>query len=140
MKLSSLFAAVGWWVAASMSGHAQISRAFPDGVLLPSDQSRPVQVAAAADSAAVLPFPADRVLLHERSGGTWSLVQTIPGAASAVAMDSTGTRLAVARAAQIDLYSRSAPGNWLLFGSAYLPDSPAVNGNHRAPSRDSTNR
>lgn len=127
MKTCPLFfAGILNLLAAASNSHAQMSRAFPDGVLLPADQGRPVQVAAAGNSAAVLPFPADRVMIHERGGGVWSAAQTISGAASAVAMNSTGTRLAVARAAQIDLYSRSAPGNWLLFGHAYLPDSPAV--------------
>ena len=110
MKLSSLFAGV-WWLAASLCGHAQISRAFPDGVLLPSGQSRPVQVAAAGTSAVILPFPAGQVLVHENSGGTWSQVQSIPVATSTAAMNSSGTAFAIGRADRIDLRVAASHGD-----------------------------
>lgn len=103
-------------------GQAQISRAFPDGTLLPGSQSRPAQLAAAVDSAVILPPFSGAALVHERNGsGVWALTQTIAGSFSAVGMNSTGTQFAVGRQGQIDLYNRSGPGAWSMFGSAYLP-------------------
>ncbi len=110
--------------------HGQISRAFPDGVLLPNAQSRPAAIAAANTTAVILAAPylsAEGALVHERgSGGTWSLVQTIPGVFSTVAIDSTGTQFAIAHGGTIDFYSRSVAGTWLLSGTIPLGSGISV--------------
>jgi hypothetical protein len=120
MKLSSLSTLLPLWLALSAPVHAQISRAYPDGVLVPSSQAKPVQLAAAGDSAVVLPRFTGNAVVHERVAGAWSPVQTLGGTFSAVAMNSAGDGFAIARPGRIDLYSRSSPGNWVLYGSAYL--------------------
>ena len=108
-------------------GYGQVSRAFPDGTLLPGSQSRPARLAAAVDSAVILPYFSSTALIHERDGsGVWALTQTIAGNFTAVAMNSTGTQFAIGRAGQIDLYNRSGPGSWSMFGNAYLPAGFAV--------------
>ena len=114
-------------VGLACQGQAQVSRAFPDGTLLPGSQSRPAKLAAAVDSAVILPPSSGTALIHERNGsGAWGLTQTITGNFSAVAMNSNGTQFAVGRASQIDLYNRSGPGAWSMFGNAYVPAGFAV--------------
>ncbi len=123
MKLLSLFAGVGFWVAATWTGDAQISRAFPDGVLLPNSQNKPVPLASAVDTAVLIPSQAGAAYVRERASDAWPLTQTITGNFSAVAVNSAGTQFALARVGGIDLYFRSGgPGTWALFGTAPLID------------------
>lgn len=123
MKLLSLFAGVGFSVVAAWTGHAQISRAFPDGVLLPNAQNKPVPLASAMDTAVLLPSQAGAAYVRERAGTDWPLTQTITGSFSAAAVNSSGTQFALARAGGIDLYFRSGgPGTWTMFGTAPLID------------------
>ena len=66
MKLLSFFAGVLLFLANGWTAHAQISRAFPDGVLLPNSQSKPVALAAANDTAVLIPT---LVYIEDNLGG-----------------------------------------------------------------------
>ncbi len=121
MKIWSRFTFLPLGLALLAPSDAQISRAFPDGVLVPSSQTKPVRLAAAGNSALLLPRFTNNAVVHERVAGTWSAVQTLTGTFTAAAMNSGGNGFAIARPGQIDLYSRSSPGNWVLSGSAVLP-------------------
>ncbi len=102
---------------------AQVSRAFPDGTLVPGLQARPSMLAAAADSAVIVPPFSKKALVYERSSGVWSQTQSITGNFTAAAMNSTGTQFALAHDGQIDLYNRYGAGSWGLFGNAYTSSS-----------------
>ena len=86
MKLLSFFAGVLLFLANGWTAHAQISRAFPDGVLLPNSQSKPVALAAANDTAVLIPTLGSAAYVRERTGGAWPLTQTITGSFSAAAI------------------------------------------------------
>ncbi|QJE95932.1 FG-GAP repeat protein [Luteolibacter luteus] len=107
---------------------AQVARPYPDATLLPSSQTRQVNLSAAGNSAVVIALPSSTALIHERDAatGTWSEVQMLNGNYTAVALNREGTHFAIARTGQIDLYFRSGPGTWSLYGVAAVPLGYAV--------------